>query len=175
MILGVPKGKVILANHDNKWNIEFQRICEFIKTLHGDNILEIQHIGSTAIKDIIAKPLIDIAIIFKIYSEHVLSIMVKNNYKYYGEVANGNFLFVLKDEKENTLQHIHCFDKNNIEIYNEKIKFRDFISSNIEYAKEYELLKNELYAKYSNDREKYTFGKQIFFDKIKRLTEENII
>ncbi|WP_408626154.1 GrpB family protein [Anaerocolumna cellulosilytica] len=52
------------------------------------------------------------------------------------------------------------------------MKFRDFIRSHSEYAKEYELLKQELFKIYSNDRNKYTEGKQAFFDKIKQLADE---
>ncbi|WP_157785695.1 GrpB family protein [Clostridium tunisiense] len=49
--------------------------------------------------------------------------------------------------------------KKNCKQFFEQIKFRDFIRSHSEFAKEYELLKQELYKMYADDRKKYTESK----------------
>jgi len=83
------------------------------------------------------------------------------------------YLFILRGEGGVSLQHIHCYEEKNLEHFYDQIKFRDFIRSHPEYAKEYELLKQELFKIYFNDRKKYTEGKQAFFNKIKQLIDED--
>lgn len=126
--------------------------------IYGDNIVDIQHVGSTAIKGIVAKPMLDIAVVLKTITETVFNTMKENGYEYYGEVVSGKHLFILRGEGEVSLQHIHCYEEKNCALFWDQIKFRDFIRSHYEFAKEYELLKQELYKMYSDDRKKYTEG-----------------
>ena len=172
-MIGVPRHKVLLVEHDEKWAEEFEKTKLTLVNIHGDNVVDIQHVGSTAIKGIMAKPMLDIAIVFKSVSDSVFIKMKKNGYEYFGEVVSGKHLFVLRGEGEVSLQHIHCYEEKNLEHFYDQIKFRDFIRSHPEYAKEYELLKQELFKIYFNDRKKYTEGKQAFFNKIKQLVDEN--
>lgn len=172
-MLGVPKYKVLLKSHDEKWAEEFEKTKQTLINIHGDNVVDIQHVGSTAIKGIVAKPLLDIAIVFKTITNSVFSTMEENRYEYYGEVITGKHLFILRGEGEVSLQHIHCYEEKNCDQFWDQIKFRDFIRSHSEFAKEYELLKQELYKIYSDDRKKYTEGKQAFFDKIKQFADKN--
>lgn len=174
-MIGVPKYKVRLVEHDEKWAAEFEKTKLALINIHGDNVVDIQHVGSTAIKGIMAKPMLDVAILFKAITDSLFKAMKKNGYEYYREVVTGHHLFILRGEDEVSLQHIHCYEEKNLEQFDNQIKFRDFIRSNSEYAKEYELLKQELFKVYPNDRNKYTEGKQAFFDKIKRITDENFI
>jgi len=171
-MLGVPKNRVILESHDETWTEEFEITKQTLKNIHGDNVVDIQHVGSTSIKGIIAKPMLDVAIVLKTITNFVLSSMQENGYVYYGEVASGHHLFILRDEEDASLQHIHCYEEKNCGQFFDQIKFRDFIRSHSEYAKEYELLKQELFKIYPNERNKYTKGKQAFFDKIKQLADE---
>lgn len=167
---GVPKHKVVLEKHCDEWAAEFERTKQLLRRIHGDNIVDIQHVGSTAIEGIVAKPMLDVAILFKLLDDSVFSAMTGNGYEYYGEVAEGKHLFILRGKKEESLQHIHCYAEKASELFYEQIRFRDFIRSHSEYAREYELLKLELCQLYANDRKKYTVGKQSFFDTIKELS-----
>jgi GrpB-like predicted nucleotidyltransferase (UPF0157 family) len=171
-MFGVPKNKVILMNHNEKWAEAFEKTKQILIKIHGDNVVDIQHVGSTAIKGIMAKPMLDIAIVLKSITDFVFSDMTENGYTYYGEVIPGKYLFILRGVDEVSLQHVHCYEEKNCAPYFDQIKFRDFIRSHPEYAREYERLKKELYKIHSNDRSKYTEGKQAFFDKIKRLADE---
>lgn len=166
---GVPKNKVVLEKHCDEWTVEFERTKQLMRSIYGNNIVDIQHVGSTAIEGIVAKPMLDVAILFKLLDDSVFSGMTKNGYVYYGEVAEGKHLFILRGKKEESLQHIHCYEENACKLFFEQIRFRDFIRSHPEYAREYEFLKLELCRLYANDRIKYTAGKQAFFDKIKEL------
>lgn len=173
-MIGIPRYKVLLVEHDEKWAEEFENVKRTLINIYGENVIDIQHVGSTAIKGIMAKPLLDIAVVFKSITDSIIATMKKNGYEYFGEVATGeHHLFILRGEGEVSLQHIHCYDELTLTQYFDQIKFRDFIRLHPKYAKEYELLKQELFSMYSNDRKKYTEGKQLFFDKIKQLADEN--
>ena len=60
-MLGVERGEVILLDHDAAWEIEAKRTIEVLRSILGNVIYDISHIGSTALP-IKAKPIIDIAI-----------------------------------------------------------------------------------------------------------------
>ena len=95
-MIGVPRHKVLLVEHDEKWAEEFEKTKLTLVNIHGDNVVDIQHVGSTAIKGIMAKPMLDIAIVFKSLSDSVFIKMKKNGYEYFGEVVSGKHLFVLR-------------------------------------------------------------------------------
>ena len=171
-MIAVPKNKVLLVEHDEKWEEEFEQTKLTLSKMHGENVVDIQHVGSTSIKGIMAKPMLDIAMVLKSITDSFFKIMKDNGYEYFGEVVTGKHLFVLRGEGGVSLQHVHCYEEKNLEYFFDQIKFRDFLRSHSEYAREFELLKLELFKLYYNDRQKYTEGKQAFFNKIKRLVDE---
>ena len=59
---GVARGQVRLLPHNPDWEQEFLRVKEELWQLWPQNILEIQHVGSTAIPAICAKPILDVAV-----------------------------------------------------------------------------------------------------------------
>ncbi|MFD1849859.1 GrpB family protein [Oceanobacillus bengalensis] len=61
-MLGVDKGTVHLVKHDKKWKAIFQSEKALLEKLISEHIVEIQHFGSTSIRHIKAKPIIDILI-----------------------------------------------------------------------------------------------------------------
>lgn len=172
-MLGVPKNKVILMPHSDAWAVDYGDVKEHFLTEFGDAIVAIEHVGSTAIPGIMAKPMLDLAIVFREMTEHIFRRMEENKYIYYGEVAPGKYLFLKKGENGVSLQHVHCYASKNTTLFYEQIQFRDFLRTHSEYAKEYEELKKHLYKLYSDDRRKYTAGKQAFFDKIKLLAAQD--
>ncbi|WP_314592010.1 GrpB family protein [Paenibacillus terrigena] len=64
-MLGVPGGKVLLVPWTQQWEEEFNSEKQEIENKIGQSVFAIHHIGSTAVKDLSAKPIIDIAIEIK--------------------------------------------------------------------------------------------------------------
>ena len=56
---GVARYKVKLAPHCKGWAAEYRAVKALLTPLLGENLLDIQHVGSTAIAGIDAKPILD--------------------------------------------------------------------------------------------------------------------
>ena len=65
MKLGIGYGKVDLQEHDESWRESAREAISILRGILGDTALDIQHVGSTAINGIPAKPVLDIAVAVK--------------------------------------------------------------------------------------------------------------
>ena len=61
-MLGLHKDKVNLVSHSSNWHTEFEQEKEKLQTILGNIALAIEHIGSTSIPGLSAKPILDIAV-----------------------------------------------------------------------------------------------------------------
>lgn len=68
-MIGLERGKVALCRHLPEWDEEATRTIKVLKEILGDVAIEIEHVGSTSIKNIKAKPIIDIAVAVKNFSD----------------------------------------------------------------------------------------------------------
>lgn len=169
-MIGLKRGTVKLCDHQKEWEIEAQNTISSLKNILGDVIRDIQHIGSTAIKAIKAKPIIDIAIAVDSF-EAVL--------KYEKDLKDAGFYYRPNSELGEQLlfasgslydgtgdlqtHFIHIVKTDSMDWIN-YINFRDYLNNNSDIALQYENLKL-LLAKQSpidNGREKYLKGKHGF-------------
>lgn len=154
--------KVSLLPHDENWAHQFEVIKKELNEILGHNICQVHHIGSTAIKNILSKPILDVALIVK--DVQLLNIvgMEMAGYMYCGERAPGRYLFVRHRQQGSiAIQHIHCYQKNGEELP-PTVLFCKYLNQYPEYAKQYNDLKLELLSKHSNDRWLYSSGKSEF-------------
>ena len=161
---GVERYKVSLASHDISWENEFQATKDELIKILVDNIIGIHHFGSTAIKHIAAKPILDVAAVVKDLPP-VIEKMESAGYEYRGEQGvPGRHLFVMRSNINNicvTTHHIHCYLSYSENLTN-ALLFCRLMNENPEYAKQYNALKIELAAKFPDDRVAYSDGKQSF-------------
>lgn len=161
MKLGLKRGIVELYPHDCEWEIVAGETITQIKKLIGNIILGIEHIGSTAIKWISAKPIIDIVIGVSDIGDikNYIQILEENGIIFRGEESSTQLLFVIGDfEKDTRTHHIHVvnFDSEEWKNY---INFRDYLNLYPEKAKLYDLKKADLQAQFKDNRKLYTQGK----------------
>ena len=69
MTLGLKRGTVALVPHEAAWEAEAARTIAKLKGILGDVAVDIQHVGSTAIPAIHAKPIVDIAVAVRSFAE----------------------------------------------------------------------------------------------------------
>jgi GrpB-like predicted nucleotidyltransferase (UPF0157 family) len=169
MRLGLKRGAVALYDHDLLWDENARKTIELLKRIIGDNAIDIQHTGSTAVKSIKAKPIIDIAAgIDDLNSLESITAELKDN----GIIHRPNSdmseykLFVIGDfEKDMRTHHIHMVKYGNLE-WNNHINFRDYLNDNYNEAKKYEHLKIRLMKINKNNRAEYTKGKEEYLLKV---------
>ena len=168
-MLGVKRNEVALEPHNDAWEAEYEATKNIIFEILGDNVVGVYHVGSTAIKGIVAKPILDVGVAVKKLDDIDIDGMQRIGYEHCGERGvPGRCLFVLREDGDLSKHHIHCYAANDSNL-NDTILFRDFLNSNFEYAKQYNDLKTRLYELYPTDRVKYTNGKEAFIRKIIEL------
>lgn len=168
MSIGMKRGTVYLEPHQTEWERAAEGTISTLKSILGSVSADIQHIGSTSIKTISAKPIIDIAIAVNDF-DGILSMreeLRQNGVIYRFEESPRQLLFVMGDfEKDTRSHHIHVVLYGSDE-WNNYINFRDYLNSNMEAAREYEAVKLRLAEQYPDDRIAYTDGKQEVIDKL---------
>ena len=166
MPLGLKRGTVHLEPHDKQWDEIATQTIKTLKSILGDDAIDIQHIGSTAIPAIKAKPIIDIVVgttdFGRIMSHNE---QLENEGIFYrSSDVEHQVLYVIGDmEKDIRTHHIHVVKWNGTEWKN-YIHFRDYLNANENIALQYQKLKEELESKYADDRVTYTNGKQDMID-----------
>ena len=166
MSLGLKRGTVQLEPHDKQWDEAAIQTIKNLKSILGDDAVDIQHIGSTAIPAIKAKPIIDIAVGIDDFNRVLLhnEQLQQEGIVYRGSDVENQILYVMGDmEKDIRTHHIHIVKWNGTEWKN-YIHFRDYLNDNENMALQYQKVKEELESKYADDRVAYTNGKQDMID-----------
>lgn len=159
---GLKRGSVKLEVHQSDWQKEAENTIAELKDILGNIAADIQHIGSTAVCSIHAKPIIDIAVEVRNLDDILpfIEVLNKNNYIFRGEDVPGQLLLVKGDfEKDIRTHHIHVVKWNGTE-WNNYIDFRDYLNAFPEKATKYDECKQDLAKKFPDDRIRYTEGKK---------------
>ncbi|MCR8630297.1 GrpB family protein [Paenibacillus radicis (ex Xue et al. 2023)] len=169
-MLGLPKGEVFLIPWTVEWEKEFLLEKERIEEVIGNKILSVHHIGSTSIKDLSSKPIIDIAIVIQSFQDGTDCVvpLEKLSYAYKGPDLLPDRHYFNKGEPRT--HQIHMYQSDNRYLL-EQLAFRDYLRINDEARVQYENLKQELSLVNSKNKHKYANDKTEFvryiLDKIK--------
>lgn len=171
-MLGLKRGTVQLCEHEKEWETEAKNTIDRLKGILGAVIKDIQHVGSTAIPAIKAKPIIDIALAVDSFDD-ILAYEkeLKDAGFFYRPNAQASLrnqlLFAcgsFYDGSGDLQTHfIHIVLTNSMDHIN-YINFRDYLNSTPLVAKAYEELKVSLamQAPVDSGRERYLNGKHDF-------------
>lgn len=166
--LGVRNKHVSLAEPNAKWQAAYAREEMAVRGTLGDLVLEIQHIGSTSIPTIKAKPIIDIAVGVRRLEDGLACIepMASIGYDYAGTNLVPDDHVFGRDIAGDTRTHLVHVVEHGGTNWRRFIIFRDRLRNRPDIAHEYEALKVELAAKYADNRAAYTAAKGAFIVKI---------
>jgi len=166
-MLGLKRGTVKLTSHHKQWAKLFEKEKNILLLTLGDIKTNIEHVGSTAIPGVLAKPIIDmmLGISKSEQTEMIYKKLQELGYEDRGEQGiPGQRLFV-RGPEENRTHYLHI-TKLNSDFWQEHILFRDYLKQNKEARDEYNQLKKNLAEKYSDKRELYTKAKADFIQNI---------
>ncbi len=165
-MLGLKRGEVMLFEHEKEWEIEAENTIKRLKDILGNSIADIQHVGSTAIPSIKAKPIIDIAVAVYNFNDilKLKNVLKENGFYHIPTNEENQLLFGCGDfyNGSGSLQthFVHIVLNGSMDWIN-YINFRNYLNSNPDIAKEYEALKLSL-CETVKDRAEYTAGKHNF-------------
>jgi len=171
-MLGVERGLVKLEPYNDKWSKLFDEERELLSSQLKELIMAIEHVGSTSIEGLFAKPIIDIAIGVSSLDK-VIKIREKVKGIGYLEVPvsiDGKHVFA--KNKENKITHFLHIMIYNQDLWRDQISFRDHLRSFPDAKMEYVKLKEELAKKYPNDVVSYTNEKKKFIDNTLKKARE---
>jgi len=134
----------------------------------GDLILKVEHVGSTSVAGLAAKPIIDIDIVIEDYSKlpAVIKSLEKLGYIHQGDLGiEGREAFkkIIEDNYQN--HHLYVCPKDG-KGYLEHTALRDYLRNNKKAREEYGKLKIKLADKFPYQVEKYLEAKSEFIEKI---------
>ena len=163
--------RVKVVPHAESWAREFAREVPVIRECLGANTNEIHHIGSTAIPDIFAKPIIDILAEVKSIAEvdGASGAMRGAGYEAMGEFGIAGRRYFRKDDSGGVrTHHVHAFEVGHLDVARH-LAFRDYLRSHPEVAREYSDLKRGLAAEHPEDMQSYVDGKYGFIKRVDRV------
>jgi GrpB-like predicted nucleotidyltransferase (UPF0157 family) len=156
---------VRLAPYSSEWPKLFDKEKKLLRSLIGKYVIDIQHIGSTAIPGMMAKPIIDIGIAIAQFEEgeRCIKPIESLGYQYKGENGIPKRHYFAKGVPRT--HHIHMLEIDSDE-WKKHIAFRDFLRGNEEMAGKYAQLKRRLAEEFKTDRLAYTEGKSEFVNTV---------
>jgi len=172
-MIGLSRGIVKLSPYTDQWKNEFNKEKELLNSTVGDYVLAIEHVGSTSIEGLDAKPIIDIAMGVKSLDtvNDFRELLESIGYNYRGDGGiEGRVLFA-KGSGEFRTHHLHI-EVLNSNIWENHIYFRDYLRLHSDYINEYSKLKNELALKFADDRSAYTKEKDKFISMVLEKARE---
>ena len=149
--------KVIVLPYDAAWESAFEAIRAEIQTAIGDLMLGIEHVGSTSVKGMSAKPCIDIDVIIKDYS--VFGEIVRKlgaiGYIHEGDLGiKDREAFKYADKPYLMTHHLYVCPRDSEELHRH-ITFRDFLRRTPEAVRKYSLVKEKAAELFPDEIDQY--------------------
>ncbi len=167
-MIGLKRHIVELADHDPGWGRLGVEACQLVKDACSNLIADVQHVGSTAVPGLPAKPVLDLAAavtaldIMPRLSEKLSAI----GYVYEGDCGDaGGRLFVLYSEPDIRIIHLHVVELGGAQ-WKDYLRLREILRQDFKVRKRYAGLKLNLCRRFPNNRGAYTSAKHAFIREI---------
>ncbi len=166
-MLGLKKGTVRLTEHKEEWEMQAQQMIAKLREVFGKTAIDIQHIGSTSVKTIAAKPIIDIAIGMETLDgiDRFLATLAKIGVQKSAGQPFADIVLFSKDDAETgeRLYNIQAVVYGSAQ-WNGHVCFRDYLNANPDKASEYEQIKKQAAELYPADVMRYSAHKNAFIE-----------
>ena len=149
--------RVVVVPYAEAWKTAFEQIKNEIEAEIGDLVLGIEHVGSTSVEGMSAKPCIDMDVIIKDYSvfDEIVGRLGAIGYIHEGDLGIRNREAFKYTNKPHLMKHHLYVCPQDSEELHRHIIFRDFLRQNIEAVKEYSSVKEKAAELYPNDIDQY--------------------
>ena len=169
---------IVIVDYDSRWPFVYEEEKRHILAIADNKILCLEHIGSTAVVGLGAKPIVDIlaGVTSSSEADELIALLRKIGYKeIIPQLGNLEWYYCLRKTVKGHgiwLQNFHLhIMKFRSENWDKHIQFRDFLRTHSEAAQKYDKLKRKLALKYAHDRKNYTEAKTEFISSV--VTQPN--
>jgi GrpB-like predicted nucleotidyltransferase (UPF0157 family)/GNAT superfamily N-acetyltransferase len=155
--------------YDPAWIELFTTEAKLLRSLFGQEVIAVHHIGSTSIPGMKAKPVIDILLEVRDIEQvdAFNELMRKLGYEPRGAYGLAHRRYFPKTVKDRRAVHVHAWQSGDSEIARH-LAFRNFMIAHPEKAQAYVDLKEALVAQYAGNKEAYISGKNDFCQEMER-------
>src|SRR2546423_12254807 len=169
-MLGLSRGTVRVVPYRPEWAALFAREAALLRSIMGAAALGIEHIGSTSIEGMDAKPIIDLMVAVNSLGGAKVWIpeLEAAGYEFRPDETVPDRLFFAKGPRSRRTHHLSLAEPTS-EFYVHKLLFRNFLRRCAEARAEYRALKKRLARVHPEDRGAYTAGKRAFVERILSL------
>ena len=163
---------VVLVPYDEAWPALFDQERALIERALGSWAQGIEHVGSTAVPGLAAKPILDIMVGVGSLrgAEQYLQPLEQLGYECRGEAGVPGRLFLRKGDPRS--HHLHVTESES-EFWERHLSFRNYLRAHPETAREYARLKHYLAERFRTDRTAYTEAKTAFISEVVRRATED--
>ena len=154
--------RVVVVDYDAAWPQLFRDLCSQWRTLLGERVLAVDHVGSTAVPGLCAKPRIDAIIVVRDPSDISIAVdrLTAVGYVSRGD-RYGDGLWAFVSAAEMPPQRIYVCAPGT-KAHARFVLFRDYLRAHPAAAANYAALKRQLATTYADDGDAYTKGKSRF-------------
>ena len=156
-----PKRRVVVVEYDEEWPAAFERVRRVVAEALGEIAVGIEHVGSTSVPGLAAKPIIDIDVIVRSAAEVQVAIerLAAIGYVHHGDLGiAGREAFrhprVGPDGEPMPEQHLYVCQADGEEV-RRHLAFRDYLRRHAEAKERYAEVKREGARLHAEDRDAY--------------------
>jgi len=160
------KGPIVIADYDPRWPAIYEEEKTQILQTIGDKVVAIEHVGSTAVSGLGAKPIIDImvAVCHLDDAQACVGPLKSIGYEHGLKDPTPECRFFSKGPPE-AHRHLHMAELAS-DFWQEQLLFRDFLRTHPDVARQYCELKKGLASKHVSDIDAYTDAKTEFIKSV---------
>ena len=159
--------RVVVEKWNPQWKYEYEKIVASLGKDIIYNSIKIEHVGSTSVEGLSAKPVIDLDIVIEKNKFAIIKeLLNKKGYEHEGDLGiEGREAFSYSGKEELMTHHLYVCPKNSKELF-KHITFRNFLENNPALAAEYSKVKEQAAVLYPDDIDKYMEFKSEIIEKI---------
>ena len=163
--------KVTVLPYNEGWRSDFEKIKNELENAIGDMVIAIEHVGSTSVQGMSAKPCIDIDVVIKDYSvfDIIVGKLADIGYIHEGDLGiKDREAFKYTDKPHLQTHHLYVCPQYSTELHRH-ITFRDYLRTHPEAANEYSKVKEKAAQLFPDDIDSYIEFKSPCIAKLYKL------
>ena len=166
-VIGLARGTVEVVPYHPAWAALFATEAELLRGVMGAAALSIEHIGSTALVGMDAKPIIDLMVAVESLpeAERWQPVLAAHDYEFRPDPDIPERIFFAKGSHSRRTHHLSLVEPTS-DFFVTHLRFLAYLRAHPAAFAEYRALKLELARKFPREREAYTAGKHEFIERV---------